>query len=97
MFQKRLSGHSAMGYARGEAPFGYAEVFDELVTECEEGLAGPDQDVDTPSPFLAAGSLWVGSGKHVCELWWLSSRTPTFLESCAQTLKAIDFPQVTAT
>lgn len=33
MFQKRLRGYRAIGYARGEAPLGYAEPKEDLVIE----------------------------------------------------------------
>jgi hypothetical protein len=33
MFEKRLRGYRAMGYARGEAPLGYAEPKGDLVVE----------------------------------------------------------------
>lgn len=46
MFEKRLRGYRAIGYARGETPLGYAEVLDELVTEYDDGVhAGPDRSV----------------------------------------------------
>lgn len=38
MFERRLRGYRAIGYARGEAPLGYAEVVDELVTEYDEDV-----------------------------------------------------------
>jgi len=47
MFEKRLRGYRAIGYARGEAPLGYAEPREELVVEYdEEALAEVDQDDD---------------------------------------------------
>jgi len=36
MFQKRLRGYRAIGYARGQAPLGYAE--DEVVIEYDDAL-----------------------------------------------------------
>jgi superfamily II DNA or RNA helicase len=36
MFEKRLRGYRAIGYARGEAPLGYAEPGDEVVVEYDE-------------------------------------------------------------
>jgi hypothetical protein len=33
MFEKRLRGYRAIGYARGEAPHGYAEPGDDVVVE----------------------------------------------------------------
>lgn len=38
MFEKRLRGYRAIGYARGEAPLGYAEPKDELVVEYDEDV-----------------------------------------------------------
>lgn len=38
MFEKRLRGYRAIGYARGEAPLGYSESGDELVVEYDEEL-----------------------------------------------------------
>ena len=47
MFEKRLRGYRAIGYARGEAPLGYAEPSDERVIEYDEDvLAALDQDDD---------------------------------------------------
>jgi superfamily II DNA or RNA helicase len=47
MFEKRLRGYRAIGYARGEAPLGYSEPTDELVIEYDEDvLAGLDQEED---------------------------------------------------
>ncbi len=46
MFEKRLRGYRAIGYARGEAPLGYSESGDELVVEYDEELTeapGSDQ------------------------------------------------------
>lgn len=33
MFERRLRGYRAIGYARGEAPLGFAEPKDEVVVE----------------------------------------------------------------
>jgi hypothetical protein len=38
MFEKRLRGYRAIGYARGEAPLGYAEPGEELVVEHAEDV-----------------------------------------------------------
>jgi superfamily II DNA or RNA helicase len=38
MFEKRLRGYRAIGYARGEAPLGYAEPAEELVVEYDEAV-----------------------------------------------------------
>ena len=38
MFEKRLRGYRAIGYARGEAPLGYAAPGDEIVVEYDEGV-----------------------------------------------------------
>jgi superfamily II DNA or RNA helicase len=38
MFEKRLRGYRAIGYARGEAPLGYAEPEDERVVEYDAGV-----------------------------------------------------------
>lgn len=47
MFEKRLRGYRAIGYARGEAPLGYAEPSDDRVIEYDEGvLAALDQEDD---------------------------------------------------
>jgi superfamily II DNA or RNA helicase len=47
MFEKRLRGYRAIGYARGEAPLGYAELGDERVIEYDgDALAALDQDDD---------------------------------------------------
>ena len=47
MFEKRLRGYRAIGYARGEAPLGYAEPSDERVVEYDdEILATLDQEDD---------------------------------------------------
>jgi superfamily II DNA or RNA helicase len=47
MFEKRLRGYRAIGYARGEAPLGYAEPADETTVEYDEGvLAELDRNDD---------------------------------------------------
>ena len=38
MFEKRLRGYRAIGYARGEAPLGYAEPADETTVEYDEDV-----------------------------------------------------------
>lgn len=38
MFEKRLRGYRGIGYARGEAPLGYAEPGDEVVVEYDEDV-----------------------------------------------------------
>jgi len=47
MFEKRLRGYRAIGYARDEAPLGYAEPDDEPVIEYDEDvLAALEQEDD---------------------------------------------------
>ncbi len=47
MFERRLRGYRAIGYARGEAPLGYAEPTEERVIEYDEDvLAALDQQDD---------------------------------------------------
>jgi hypothetical protein len=47
MFEKRLRGYRAIGYARGEAPLGYPEPGDEPVIEYDEDvLAALEQQDD---------------------------------------------------
>jgi superfamily II DNA or RNA helicase len=47
MFEKRLRGYRAIGYARGEAPLGYAEHADEATVEYDEDvLAELDRNDD---------------------------------------------------
>jgi len=36
MFERRLRGYRAIGYARGEAPLGFGEVNDEVAVEYDE-------------------------------------------------------------
>ncbi|MNC87054.1 hypothetical protein D3C83_27500 [compost metagenome] len=38
MFEKRLRGYRAIGYARGEAPLGYAEPPNERIIEYEDDV-----------------------------------------------------------
>lgn len=38
MFEKRLRGYRAIGYARGEAPLGYAEPKGDLIVEYDDGV-----------------------------------------------------------
>lgn len=38
LFEKRLRGYRAIGYARGEAPLGYAEPTDETTVEYDEDV-----------------------------------------------------------
>ena len=38
MFEKRLRGYRAIGYARDEAPLGYAEPKDDLVVEYDDDV-----------------------------------------------------------
>jgi len=40
MFEKRLRGHRAIGYARGEAPLGFGDAPAELVLEYDEEALG---------------------------------------------------------
>lgn len=48
MFEKRLRGYRAIGYARGEAPLGYAEPADEHVIQYDEDvLANLKEEGDT--------------------------------------------------
>jgi superfamily II DNA or RNA helicase len=42
MFEKRLRGYRAIGYARGEAPLGYAEPADEAMVEYDEDVLADD-------------------------------------------------------
>jgi hypothetical protein len=47
MFEKRLRGYRAIGYARGEAPLGYAEPTDERLVEYDEDVVlALDQEQD---------------------------------------------------
>ena len=46
MFEKRLRGYRAIGYARGEAPLGYAESGDEVTVEHDEDVLRSLKDVD---------------------------------------------------
>jgi hypothetical protein len=38
MFEKRLRGYRAIGYARGEAPLGYAEPGEDLIVEYDDDV-----------------------------------------------------------
>jgi superfamily II DNA or RNA helicase len=46
MFEKRLRGYRAIGYARGEAPLGYAEPRDEVVVEYDEDVVRSLKELD---------------------------------------------------
>ena len=46
MFEKRLRGYRAIGYARGEAPLGYAELGDEVVVEYDEDVVRSLEETD---------------------------------------------------
>ncbi len=46
MFEKRLRGYRGIGYARGEAPLGYAEPGGEMVVECDEDVLRSLKEVD---------------------------------------------------
>lgn len=46
MFEKRLRGYRAIGYARGEAPLGYAEPGDEVVVEYDEDVLRSLKEMD---------------------------------------------------
>ena len=46
MFEKRLRGYRAIGYARGEAPLGYAELGDEVVVEYDEDVLRSLEETD---------------------------------------------------
>ena len=48
MFEKRLRGYRAIGYARGEAPLGYAEPRDEVVVEYDEDVL---RSLEEPDDF----------------------------------------------
>lgn len=50
MFEKRLRGYRAIGYARGEAPLGYAEAEGELAIEYDDELI---EAAALPSPSMA--------------------------------------------
>jgi superfamily II DNA or RNA helicase len=56
MFEKRLRGYRAIGYARGEAPFGYAEPTDELAEE--ETLAVGEAGGAAREKRRQAGRQW---------------------------------------
>jgi len=46
MFEKRLRGYSAIGYARGEAPLGYAEPGHEVIVEYDEDMLRSLEEMD---------------------------------------------------
>lgn len=46
MFEKRLRGYRAIGYARGEATLGYAEPGDEVVVAYDEDVLRSLRDLD---------------------------------------------------
>jgi superfamily II DNA or RNA helicase len=46
MFERRLRGYRAIGYARGEAPLSYAEPGDELVVEYDEDVLRSLEELD---------------------------------------------------
>ena len=46
MFQKRLRGYRGLGYARGEAPFGLGDAWDDLVVEYDEGVLRTLEELD---------------------------------------------------
>ena len=46
MFEKRLRGYRGIGYARGEAPLGYAEPGDEVVVEYDEEVLRSLKEMD---------------------------------------------------
>jgi superfamily II DNA or RNA helicase len=46
MFEKRLRGYRGIGYARGEAPLGYAEPGDETVVEYDEEVIRSLKEMD---------------------------------------------------
>jgi superfamily II DNA or RNA helicase len=46
MFEKRLRGYRAIGYARGEAPLGRAEAGDEIVVEYDEDVLQSLRKID---------------------------------------------------
>jgi superfamily II DNA or RNA helicase len=47
MFEKRLRGYRAIGYAKGEAPLGYGERGDEVVVEYDEDVLRSLKELDT--------------------------------------------------
>jgi len=46
MFEKRLRGYRAIGYARGEAPLGYGEPADDTVVEYDQDVLRSLKDMD---------------------------------------------------
>ena len=47
MFEKRLRRYRGIGYARGEAPLGFAEPADDIVVEYDEDVLRSLQELDT--------------------------------------------------
>ncbi len=47
MFEKRLRGYRAIGYARGEAPLGYTEPTDDLTVDHDDVLRALDHEFAT--------------------------------------------------
>jgi superfamily II DNA or RNA helicase len=46
MFEKRLRGYRAIGYARGEAPLGFGEASEDVVVEYDSGALGGSDALD---------------------------------------------------
>ena len=46
MFEKRLRGYRGIGYARGEAPLGYAEPAEETVVVYDEDVIQSLREMD---------------------------------------------------
>lgn len=46
MFEKRLRGYRAIGYARGEVPLGYAEPGDAVIVEHDEDVLRSLKEMD---------------------------------------------------
>ena len=59
MFEKRLRGYRAIGYARGEAPLGYAEPADDLIVDYDDAMrtldheSAPNRDDEFPEWVLS--------------------------------------------
>jgi superfamily II DNA or RNA helicase len=47
MFERRLRGYRAIGYARDETPLGLGEIDDEAVAECDEGALPNLEELET--------------------------------------------------
>ena len=45
MFEKRLRGYRAIGYARGEAPLGFSESTNETVVEYDDAASAEKEDL----------------------------------------------------